>query len=279
MAYLQVATFQSLANFQRAAFQNWAYFQGATFQREADFSGATFEEEAIFHDMEGRLFLVLNGTIFEKHPPEIFGTKLHPASSIQGTTWPKMPKNREGIRAHSRAYVELRMQFRALGIIDEANEFSRKEIEHYTALYTGINRYFGMIYRVLSNHGTSIGRPLAFLFGHWALVVVCWLSVRFFTTAGPGFVPRHGGEPYVQWRECGGEEPFCALGFWEILAFNLGRILPLTSFRGYQREAYVTAIEEAPGALLALSFSLSLLAPLYLFLLALGLRARFRITT
>ena len=106
-------------------------------------------------------------------------------------------------------------------------------------------------YGWICDHGTSVGRPTLALLGLW--------FVTFFA-----------------WRGCAAHE--AAIATWDVLYHTGGRMLPLVSGHAYVEEHTLNAIRAAPTALHFLSTIAAVLSPFFLFLMALALRLKFRMS-
>jgi len=106
-------------------------------------------------------------------------------------------------------------------------------------------------YGWICDHGTSVGRPTLALLGLW--------FVTFFA-----------------WRGCAAHE--AAIATWDVLYHTGGRMLPLVSGHAYVEEHTLNAIRAASTALHFLSTIAAVLSPFFLFLMALALRLKFRMS-
>ena len=106
-------------------------------------------------------------------------------------------------------------------------------------------------YGWICDHGTSVGRPTLAMLGLW--------FVTFFA-----------------WRGWAAHE--AAITTWYVLYHTRGRMLSLVSGRAYVEEQTLNAIRAAPTALHFLSTIAAVLSPFFLFLMALALRLKFRMS-
>jgi hypothetical protein len=106
-------------------------------------------------------------------------------------------------------------------------------------------------YRWICDHGTSVGRPTLALLGLW-----------FFT--------------FFSWRGWAAHE--AAITTWYVLYHTCGRMLPLVSGHAYAEEQTLNAIRAAPTALHFLRTIAAVLSPFFLFLMALALRLKLRMS-
>ena len=112
-----------------------------------------------------------------------------------------------------------------------------------------IERLLRKTYGWICNHGTSVGRPALALFGLW-----------FFN--------------FVAWQGWAAQE--AALTTWDVFYHSGGRMLPLVSGHVYVEPETLNAIRAACAAFF--SASAAILSPFLLFLMALALRLKFRMS-
>ena len=103
----------------------------------------------------------------------------------------------------------------------------------------------------ICDHGTSFGRPALALLYVWCIT----------------FLARRGWAAHE-----------AAITTWDVLYHTGGRMLPLVSGNAYVEEQTLKAIRAAPPALHFLSTIASVLSPFFLFLMALALRLKFRMS-
>ena len=101
------------------------------------------------------------------------------------------------------------------------------------------------------DHGTSIGRPAWALFGLWFVPFVAWL----------GWAAQEA-----------------AVTTWDVFYHTGGRMLPFVGGHAYVEEHTLKALRAAPHVLHFLSAMAAVLSPFLLFLMALTLRLKFRMS-
>ena len=264
-AHFSESDFKQLSNFYRAKFSEdvsfnevnfkyQAYFSEANFCSAANFEKTTFHDFATFDDSLDSLRLNLKGATFKKHVPTTFGTKLHEDTSFLNVNWPIARKDTAEKHIHN--YERLRIQAQGLGMIDSRNNFLRKELECRAVIAVGWDKLWRNAYGLISNHGTSVGRPLFCLLITFFCILTAWDAVYF---------------PYLS-------DLVGSSTFWDIFGFNFSKVIPFTSMGSYQTDSFKTLIQEAPIFLIFLSSILSIISPILLFLAGLGLRSKFRMS-
>lgn len=243
-------------------FKGNANFKSTTFTKNALFSGSNFKKIANFRDINtspnsSAFKLVLRDAVFDKKPPEIMGTRLHEDTDFSGIKLPKTPQKnkKENLQNHINAYERLRIQADALGMSEAHLIFIRKELECRTKNATGFDWFLRFLYGFFSGYGTSILRPFLWLFGFWIFVNFCWFFYGYFCT------------------KCAQE-----IDNFEIAGFNFSMIFPLSGLRNYYTESLKENITNAPDLLFFMSGALSVIGPIFLFLIGLALRNKFKLS-
>ena len=106
----------------------------------------------------------------------------------------------------------------------------------------------------------------------------CWgfgLS-PFSLVSGHAYVEEQTLNAIRAWRGWAAHE--AAITTWDVLYHTGGRMLPLVSGHAYVEEQTLNAIRAAPPALHVLSTIAAVLSPFCLFLMALALRLKFRMS-
>ncbi len=240
------AAFSGDAAFRSTSFSGDASFQNAAFSGSASFQNATFSGDANFSDatFKGPTTLVQTG--FENWPPKFFNAALHEDTDFTDVGWPAVPKNPKDATNHRRRYERLKQLMDSQKKFFDEHRFHRlelrcREVEDGWRSFSGVG---SRLFRYVSDYGWSIGRPL------------CGLTITFL---------------------CGG---------WGLIRFDpeleLGRALGLSfsntfSLLGLGRTFFqeeLTGLTPTSEIVSGVQF---FLGPLFLFLLGLALRNRFRI--
>lgn len=190
--------------------------------------------------------LNLLGATFRTSPLSTALTELSAQSDLEGVIWPMVFQP-----GHIRRYEVLRHETERLGMQEVAKQLATKEQECRAKYAQGWDLLQRKVYGAISGYGASISRPLWYMISHYTLVVAPWLGC---VAVGK-----------------------TSLSVWEVMSYNFSRLVPLTSMRGLYDKRYIDAINDIPEALQFLSSTLALLGPLWLFLIALGLRHKFRL--
>ena len=267
--------FERPVDFYGANFEQGAIFSGSEFSETVDFGDAQFRVAALFDrvtfcgqinfywsENESNLLANFRKAIFEKMTPRFHGLNFHPACDFHGVTWPKIPK-RNGDKKTQDAienalldqitsYEFIRTQAEHIGQLELRKEMIRRELACRAELAEpSFERYLRKAYGWICDHGTSIGRP--------ALALLCiW------------------GFTFLAWRGWAAQE--AAVTTWDVLYHTGGRMLPFVGGHAYVEEHTLKALRAAPHALHFLSAMAAILSPFLLFLMALALRLKFRMS-
>ena len=194
--------------------------------------------------------------------PVFHGRNFHPAWDFHGVTWPKIPKRNgdkktqdtieDTLLYHITFYEYIRTQAENIGQLELRKEMIRQELACRAELAEpSFERYLRKAYGWICDHGTSIGRP--------ALALLCiW------------------GFTFLAWRGWAAQE--AAVTTWDVLYHTGGRMLPFVGGHAYVEEHTLKALRAAPHALHFLSAMAAILSPFLLFLMALALRLKFRMS-
>ena len=242
------------AYFNKARFESDAIFEGVTFTERADFEGAEFSRVADFSNIKDKAPLDFTKVEFKYQPPKLFGTTLHEETSFMNVTWPKASV--ETAEDHFKIYERLRIQVQNLGMVESRNIIVRKELECRAVIAVGLDKLWRRAYGIISNHGTSVSRPLLWLLITFVCIITAWGVVYF--PYSPNLVSYST--------------------FWDIFGFNFSKVIPFTRMGNYQTDSFKILIQEAPIFLIFLSSILSITSPILLFLAGLGLRSKFRMS-
>ncbi len=247
-----------MTDFKSAIFEGPAIFEATIFNHGADFSDGSFAAQTVF-----------KGAQFRQRVPKFYQRVLHQDTSFttEQNHWPTITA---AIAEESkRAYTRLRQLMLELEKPDDAHFFFRQEMRCKAYLeglfYAVINRLFAFF----SNYGHSLGRPVAGLAFLWLI------PAMFYYGSGVFFDGTHRIGCYVGWDA---SPPGCAeatIGAGaRALGFSFSNLFPFG----------LTFLHFGPDFMRSLGPCLQLLAGsqtvlgfVFLFLLGLGLRNRFRL--
>ena len=247
-------TFTEKADFKVAFFYHDVFFIKAKFTEFANFTQATFKKNSYFTNIEKVAQLNFDRAEFKKHPPKTFETTLDEASFFVGIVWPDADKN--SVRDHIKAYERLRIQASNLGMVEIRNIIVRKEFECRAIVAEGIDKLLRNAYGHISNHGTSVGRPLFCLFGLFFISYLFW-GIHFFQFP-------------IKYSE---------VNHFDLFLFNLSKTIPILNMDTlYTNKDMNETLSAAPFYLKIPSVLLSVASPIFLFLAGLGLRSKFRMS-
>ena len=267
--------FKRSVNFYKANFERAARFSGSKFLETVDFGNAQFRVAALFErvtfcgkiifywsENESNLLANFRKAIFKKMTPVFHGRNFHPAWDFHGVTWPKIPKRNgdkktqdtieDTLLYHITSYEYICTQAENIGQLELRKEMIRQELACRAELAEpSFERYLRKAYGWICDHGTSIGRP--------ALALLCiW------------------GFTFVAWRGWAAQE--AAVTTWDVLYHTGGRMVPFVGGHAYVEEHTLKALRAAPHVLHFLSAMAAILSPFLLFLMALALRLKFRMS-
>ena len=267
--------FKRSVKFYGANFEVGAIFSGSEFSETVDFGDAQFRFAALFErvtfcgqinfywsENESNLLAIFRKAIFIKKTPRFHGQKFHPGCMFHGVTWPKIPK-RNGDKKTQDAienalldqitsYEFIRTQAEHIGQLELRKEMIRRELACRAELAEpSFERLLRKAYGWICDHGTSIGRP--------AFALLCiW------------------GFTFLAWRGWAAQE--AAVTTWDVF-YHIGRrMLPFVGGHAYVEEHTLKALRAAPHVLHFLSAMAAILSPFLLFLMALALRLKFRMS-
>ena len=267
--------FKRSVNFYKANFERAARFSGSKFLETVDFGNAQFRVAALFErvtfcgkiifywsENESNLLANFRKAIFKKMTPVFHGRNFHPAWDFHGVTWPKIPKRNgdkktqdtieDTLLYHITSYEYICTQAENIGQLELRKEMIRQELACRAELAEpSFERLLRKAYGWICDHGTSIGRP--------ALALLCiW------------------GFTFLAWRGWAAQE--AAVTTWDVLYHTGGRMLPFVGGHAYVEEHTLKALRAAPHVLHFLSAMAAILSPFLLFLMALALRLKFRMS-
>ena len=267
--------FKRSVNFYKANFERAARFSGSKFLETVDFGNAQFRVAALFDRVtfcgqidfywsknDRILDMSFRDAHFLNFTPMFHGQKLHPGSDFHGVTWPDIPKRnghkktedtiKGALLAQITSYEFIRTQAEHIGQLELRKEMIRRELACRAELAEpSFERLLRKAYGWICDHGTSIVRP--------ALALLCiW------------------GFTFLAWRGWAAQE--AAVTTWDVLYHTGGRMLPFVGGHAYVEEHTLKALRAAPHVLHFLSAMAAILSPFLLFLMALALRLKFRMS-
>ena len=266
----QKTNFQRQAFFTKAQFHKIAIFSEVLFSDGCDFHKTEFCKHTYFNRCEcrggksnlgGKLnfvdanvtgILVLGtfrgpvnfrGTKFLHFPPALFGSDLKPDSDL-AFTLPAKPNP-----DHINFYEDLRQHAERLGKLEEKKRFVHTELScrAIDPQKPPAERFVWWLDYITSDYGTSIYRPLGWLFGLFLISAVPWVG-------------------YAIW--------FSPISVWSALSCNILQAVPLT---GHLSSALLKNFPELPMSLYFIAGPVALLNPIFWFLIGLGMRYKLRL--
>jgi len=258
------ANFELEASFSDSEFLDEVNFGQARFHAGAMFDSVTFGGQADFFcqrldDYFGANF---NEAKFETMIPIFYGRNFHPGCKFHAVTWPEIPKRNgpkrpvasieDTLLNHINSYEYIRTQAEKIGQLELRKEMIRRELACRAEIAKpSFERLLRKAYGWICDHGTSIGRPALALFGLWVFNFFAW----------QGWTAQEA-----------------ALTTWDVIYHSGGRMLPLVSGHAYVEPETLNAIRAAPHVLHFFSACAAILSPFLLFLMALALRLKFRMS-
>ena len=267
--------FKRSVKFYGANFEVGAIFSGSEFSETVDFGDAQFRFAALFErvtfcgqinfywlENESNLLAIFRKAIFIKKTPRFHGQKFHPGCMFHGVTWPKIPKPNGDKKTQDAienalldqitSYEFIRTQAEHIGQLELRKEMIRRELACRAELAEpSFERLLRKAYGWICDHGTSIGRP--------AFALLCiW------------------GFTFLAWRGWAAQE--AAVTTWDVFYHTGRRMLPFVGGHAYVEEHTLKALRAAPHVLHFLSAMAAILSPFLLFLMALALRLKFRMS-
>jgi len=267
--------FERPVDFYGANFEQWAIFSGSEFLEAVHFGDAQFRVAALFDRVtfcgqidfywsknDRILDMSFRDAHFLNFTPMFHGQKLHPGSDFHGVTWPDIPKRnghkktedtiKGALLAQITSYEFIRTQAEHIGQLELRKEMIRRELACRAELAEpSFERLLRKAYGWICDHGTSIGRP--------ALALLCiW------------------GFTFAAWRGWAAQE--AAVTTCDVLYHTGGRMVPFVGGHAYVEEHTLKALRAAPHVLHFLSAMAAILSPFLLFLMALALRLKFRMS-
>ncbi|WP_284376439.1 pentapeptide repeat-containing protein [Amylibacter marinus] len=231
--------FAGSADFSSSLFADLANFNSCHFAGHADFDAATFQAKTDF-----------TATTFEKYVPSFHGTTLYSdtlfsADERDRDLWPPA-KGAHGAEDQKSNYNRIRSFMADKRMVEEEQFFHRREIGvQQVGADWGTKLPYGL-FQILSNYGHSIILPISWL------VLLGAASAFFYDVYYPVEKPVHWSKP---------------------LGLTLSNMF---GYLGYVKLYYADVLKCAPWWFKSVLGIQAVLAVILQFLLALGIRSRFR---
>lgn len=218
-------------------------FHDCYFTSKLSFADASVEDELNLPSFGDTLNL--RGTNFVNRPPELFGSDLKPYSDL-ASTLPAKPNP-----DHINIYEDLRQHAERLGKLEEKKRFVHAELScrAIDPQKSPAERFVWWLYYITSDYGTSIYRPLGWLFVLFLMSAVPWVG-------------------YAIW--------FSPMSVWSAPSYNILHAVPFT---GHLTAGLLgsDAFENLPMSLHFIAGPVALLNPIFWFLTGLGMRYKLRL--
>jgi hypothetical protein len=306
IAIFRQVTFKGEASFYYARFKRQSYFQQATFTGKANFEEATFTGEADFQQTE-----FLGMTIFREVRFTAVATfhaaRFSKTVSFRGSDWGAVPDFigtawKDGVAIADFEQLQANLnngtldwrtpststptptpitdRLQALRKMARDADDRPRELDYFAlelqARYQSkgawAKRFLVSLYRRLSNYGRGVGRPFWWLVGLWALSALIYgvLAVGDWSVLSKDrlFALTYGVLPDVDWS------------VWDkALLLSLVNALPPLGASSWVRESILKAsyCEEVRSLVGFIAVGEGVIGLILLFLIALGLRNRFRL--
>jgi len=253
------AFFNAPANFSRAYFNAYAWFENARFESITEFEETEFKAAVNF---SGGVFgskTSFSGAKFEGRVPTFFHREMNQDTkfSEDKTLWPEPKgKGEKFLDDGKRAYTRLRQVAAEIYDPDLEHFFLRQEMKCKEALAGRFEKVLFILYRKFADSGISVKRPAAALAGLWGLGAAMF--------AGYFLAPMgHHVPDYV-----------AASPGWSGIGLSFANVF---AFLGLSRAFFAEVLVALPISLKYFAGLQTVLGAVFFFLLALGLRNRFRL--
>ena len=267
--------FEGSVDFSHANLEPGAVFSDSDFVENVSFEAAKFRDpvefERVIFNQKVNFYWPKNDRIldtrfrdahFLNFIPVSHGRNFHPASDFHGVTWPKIPKRNgdkktedaieDALLDQITCYEFIRTQAENIGQLELCKEMIRRELACRAELAEpSFERLLRKAYGWICDHGTSIGRPALALLCIWGFIFAAWL----------GWAAQEA-----------------AVTTWDVFYHTGGRMVPFVGGHAYVEEHTLKALRAAPHVLHFLSAMAAILSPFLLFLMALALRLKFRMS-
>ena len=248
-AFFKEVQFSDGCDFQNAEFCDIIYFDSCECRGGTGFTGGKLNFAGANVELKMRLRAVrgpvnFRGTNFVNRPPELFGCDLKPDSDLAFILSEKPNPN------HINIYEDLRQHAERLGKLEEKKRFVHAELScrAIDPQKSPAERFVWWLYYITSDYGTSIYRPLGWLFVLFLISAVPWVG-------------------YAIW--------FSLMSVWAALSYNILQAVPFT---GHLSSALLNDFPGLPMSLHFIAGPVALLNPIFWFLIGLGMRHNLRLT-
>jgi len=150
---------------------------------------------------------------------------------------------------HINIYEDLRQHAERLGKLEEKKLFVHAELScrAIDPQKSPAERFVWWLYYITSDYGTSIYRPLGWLFALFLISAIPWVG-------------------YAIW--------YSPVSVWSALSYNILQAVPFT---GHLSSALLNNFPEMPMSLHFIAGPVALLNPIFWFLIGLGMRYKLRL--
>ena len=249
------ATFARIASFDDTEFRNILFFPDATFTRGATFTDAIFSHRAIFDQIIITGYTSFRHAEFKQYPPSFHKVDMYSDIIWDEIRWPILNKksNIRAVDQNKSGYENLASHMKKLDKYHDEHFFYREEMRCRRWLAGYPTKCFYWLYESLSDYGYGIKQALLWWFGHIVLGTFLLFIHRFFSPIG-------------KWYDDLG----CSFGIsfsnaHSFLFFNAG---PLLKCKEHLDKIYFFN---------TIWFFQTILGAIFLFMLLLTLRIRFRL--
>lgn len=182
-AHFHFVNFSWYTFFSSASFSGSADFSRASFLGYVNFNGATCRSEVIFTNADLNCPTDFTSCRFRTFPPQFSGAKLHEGTVWRKVYWPSAPTNPDNVGVFIDAYERLKLEMDRLKKHEDELMFFAKELE-CRRVAMGLLRGLPIgVYGVLCDYGQSYLRPLG-----WLLTLILVGAVQFWPVLGWDFL-------------------------------------------------------------------------------------------
>ncbi len=207
-AYFIKTIFSETADFRNTCFHGkTAKFKNTIFKKIADFTGATFKGYANFKGSKFKGRTKFQAAEFKIHAPRFYGAKLSKEITWNKITWPKSPNvlnallhagfrklgyewadtdHKPIVRENQNSYEDLANLMEKLDKYHDQHLFFRKEMYCRRQLEPLPTRSFYWLYGTLADYGYGIGRTFIAWFIHIFIgfIALLFIACRGYATVG-----------------------------------------------------------------------------------------------
>jgi hypothetical protein len=154
-----------------AVMRRGIFRKNCLFKDEVFFTETDFAERVRFPNTEFNGSTTFEGATFRTWPPELYNTELHEDTKWLRANWPPRPSKADA-DDHLRAYQRLKMTMDTLKKLDDEQFFHSRELECREVLDGSPKNVPSIMYGILSDYGRSIIRPFKCLVATFCLGVI-----------------------------------------------------------------------------------------------------------